>query len=341
MKYNFTLGVLDQSPVRCDDTAAQALKESVELASFCENLNYHRYWVAEHHHSYAFASTSPELLVGQIAANTKYIRVGSGGIMLLNHSALKIAEHFRVLEAFYPGRIDLGIGKARGTDEFGAKAFAYPNSPIDKNSFNEQIDDLLEYIGGNISSTHQFSELIIQPGLAATSMPDIWFLGASPMSAQFAGRLGLKFAFAHFLNGSKEFCEIPTKVYRQNFRPSRFTNRPEVNIAIEALCAPTEQEALFLATSRNLDKAASKLDLEGFNGLLPPKEAMSYLERENIKEASNAYNSWYIDGNPQQVRMKIIDLAHYYEADQFLILTNCYSLEARKKSYELIAQSFN
>src|SRR5579871_96446 len=191
MGSELTLSVLDQSPVRKGGTAADALRESVQLAQLVEQMGYARYWVAEHHNTGTFAGTSPEILIGQIAAATTSIRVGSGGVMLSHYSALKVAEQFRILEAFYPGRIDLGIGRAPGSDQLTAAALAYPKQPMDVQHFPRQVVDLINYLNGSQEDGHPFAAIKPQPGPLLPDKPEVWLLGSSDYSAQVAAVLGL------------------------------------------------------------------------------------------------------------------------------------------------------
>ena len=195
---NLTLSIVDQSPMRHGSTAREALLESVKLAQIAEKLGYERYWVAEHHNSGSFSGTSPEILVGQIAANTSSIRVGSGGVMLSHYSSLKIAEQFTVLNSFYPGRIDLGIGRAPGSDRKTAAALSYPKTLPNTDTFPQQIIDLMTYLSEDTNSSHPFTEIKVQSGLRSKTQPKIWLLGSSDYSAKLAAILGLPFCFADF-----------------------------------------------------------------------------------------------------------------------------------------------
>ena len=184
--------------MRRGGTASDALRESVRLAQVAEELGYRRYWVAEHHNSNSFTGTCPELLIGQIAANTHTIRVGSGGVMLPHYSALKVAEQFRILESFYPGRIDLGIGRAPGSDQLTAAALVYPRPQMDIQHFPRQVIDLLGFLSGNMEQGHPLAGVHAQPGPEPDSVPEVWLLGSSDFSARLAGTLGMPFSFADF-----------------------------------------------------------------------------------------------------------------------------------------------
>src|SRR4051812_30830971 len=221
MPPRLTLSVLDQSPVRRGGTAAQALHESVELARVAERLGYHRYWVAEHHSAANFAGTAPEILIGQIAANTSTIRVGSGGVMLSHYSALKVAEQFRVLDAFFPGRLDVGIGRAPGSDPMTAAALSHPRPQADLRSFPQQVVDLLGFLGLLQRQEQSASRTKAPPGGARRSFPDVWLLGSTSYSARLAGQLGLPFAFADFFGNTSAVGPIAASAYRNAFQPTR------------------------------------------------------------------------------------------------------------------------
>ena len=331
------LSVVDQSPMRRGGSAAEALRESVQLAQIAEKLGYSRYWVAEHHNAGSFAGTSPELLIGQIAANTRSIRVGSGGVMLSHYSALKVAEQFRILESFFPGRIDLGIGRAPGSDQLTAAALSYPRPQMDIRHFPRQVVDLLDFLYGTVQPGHPFAEVRVQPGPLPDSAPEVWLLGSSDYSAQLAAALGLPFAFADFFGQTRDVGPWVAELYRREFQPSRFLTEPKVNVAIHVLCAPTEEEARFLATSRNLNRAAHVL---GLQGLLPPEEAAAYPLSPDVRQFVERASRGSIDGDPEQVRDKVRAAAERYGTTDVSIVTNCYAFEHRVRSYQLVADVF-
>ena len=236
-----SLSVVDQSPVRQGCTAGEALWESVELAAAVEKLGYQRYWVAEHHNLPNFAGTSPEILIGQLAARTKSIRVGSGGVMLSHYSALKVAENFRVLSAMYPGRIDLGIGRAPGSDPLTAAALAYPGRAREVSQFPRQVTDLLAYLSEGPAEGHPFAGVRAGPGPA--DAPVVWLLGSRVESAYLAAQLGLPFSYAHFFGHGVEDGPDIVEGYRKHFQPSPHLPAPLVNVTVHVLCAETEAEA--------------------------------------------------------------------------------------------------
>ena len=268
-----TLGVVDQSPIRRGGDAAEALSETMELAKVAERAGYARYWVAEHHNAGGFAGTSPEILIGQIAARTSSIHVGSGGVMLSHYSALKVAEQFSVLNSFYPGRIELGIGRAPGSDQLTALALADPRALADIEQFPRQVMDLLSFFHGFASPEHPFKDIRVQPGPRPETKPEVWLLGSSDYSARLAAALGLPYAFAEFFGIPGEQGPISAALYRQEFQPSKFLATPKVNVTLQVTCAPTTEEALFIASSRRLNKANRLLNLKLKPGMVAPEEA--------------------------------------------------------------------
>ena len=218
MSSELSLSVVDQSPVRKGGTARDALTETIELARAVERLGYQRFWVAEHHNLANFAGTSPEILIGQIAANTQSIRVGSGGVMLPHYSAFKVAEVFRMLETLFPGRIDLGIGRAPGSDQITAAALSYPRPQLDVRHYPIVVRDMLNFLHDTVDEEHPFASLHAGPG--ESTAPDVWLLGSRADSASMAAEMGLPFSFAHFFGLATEHGPAIAEMYRQNFKPS-------------------------------------------------------------------------------------------------------------------------
>lgn len=334
----YCLSVVDQSPIRKGGTTAQALQETVDLAQVVEKLGFKRYWVAEHHSSPSFAGTSPEVLIGQIAGNTSQIRVGSGGVMLSHYSSLKVAEQFRVLDAFFPGRIDLGIGRAPGSDQLTAAALAYPKRQVSIEHFPQQVLDLVGFIHGGIEQEHPFSQIHVQPGPPPESGPEIWLLGSSTYSAQLAAKLGLPFSFADFFGTTGDHGPTVTEIYRNEFRPSRFLSDPKVNVTFQVICAPTEEEARLLGASRNLNRVAWMLGLG--DGLLPPEDAAEFPLSVDARRQIDAYQRGYCDGSPRQIYEWIVERSLMYGTKDVGIVTNCYSFEDRVRSYRLVSEIF-
>ncbi len=334
MAKELTLSVVDQSPVRQGGTAADALRETIALAVATEKLGYQRFWVAEHHSLPGFAGTTPEIMVGQIAAHTNTIRVGSGGVMLSHYSALKVAETFRVLEALYPGRIDLGIGRAPGSDPRTAAALAYPGEARDVRYFPEQVDDVIAYLADTLDPAHPFAG--VHAGPTPTAMPEIWLLGSGFDSAYLAAQRGLPFSYAYFFGIGVEHGPDIVESYRNRFRPSTFLSEPKVNIAVQVLCAETTEEAKRLAASRNLLRLRIVTGRRG--GVPPVEEALAYpytpQERAFLAQSTRAN----VDGDPQQVKAKLEAIADLFQTTDLSIVTICYDFAARVRSYELVAE---
>ena len=343
MRPALTLSVTDQSPMRLGDSPAEALRDTARLAQAAERLGYARYWVAEHHNAGTFAGTSPEILAGQILAATDRIRVGSGGVMLSHYSALKVAEQFRVLEAFYPGRVDLGVGRAPGSDQKTMFALAYPKRPADIETFPQQVADLVGYLRGGLQPDHPFAAVKAQPGPPPDSAPEVWLLGSSDYSANLAAYLGLPFAFADFFGNTGERGPAVAEVYRRNFRPSALLGSPRVNVTAQVVCAPSEEEAQFIASSRNVSRARRMIEAqtgERVEGLAPPEEASRTKLTGAAGDYAAQFTGGYVDGDPAQVKQALLDLAERYETADVGVVTVAYRLEDRVRSYELIAREF-
>lgn len=327
------LSVLDQSPIRAGGTPTDAIRETIDLARHCDALGYHRYWVAEHHASDGLAGTAPEILITRIAAETRHLRVGSGGVMLSHYSALKVAEQFRVLEALYPGRIDLGLGRAPGSD--GRTAMALQTGPYAHGieQFPHRVADLIDWLSGSLPLDHPFAAVKAQP--AGPTMPELWVLGSSGESARFAAHFGLAFSHAHFITaqGGLEAMEF----YRAHFRPSAHLRAPAGSIGVFALVADTEAEAQRLASSRDL----WRLRLErGELGPIPSVEdalAYPYTDTERAIVARNRRRQ--IVGAPEQVRARLAELLAAYGVDEAVVVSICHDARARRRSYELLAEA--
>jgi luciferase family oxidoreductase group 1 len=330
----FRLSVLDQSPIKAGATPADAIAETLALARLCDGLGYHRYWLAEHHASDGLAGTAPEILITRIAAETRHLRVGSGGVMLSHYSALKVAEQFRVLETLYPGRIDLGIGRAPGSD--GRTAAALQSGPYAYGieHFPSRIADLVDWLGDSLPADHPFATVKAQP--AGPSMPELWVLGSSGESARYAAHFGLAFGHAHFISagGGAEAMAF----YREHFKPSRQLAQPRSAIACFALAADSEQEARRLASSRDLWRL--RLDRGELGPIPTVEEAEAYaygeLERANVERNRRRL----IIGAPEQVKARLVELAARYGVEEIVVVSICHDAEARRRSYRLLAEAF-
>ncbi len=329
------LSVLDQSPIRQGGTAAQALRETVELARETERLGYTRYWVAEHHNTASFAGTAPEILIGQIAANTSSIRVGSGGVMLSHYSALKVAETFRLLSAFYPGRIDLGIGRAPGSDQHTASALAYPRPMADIAAFPRQVADLTGFLSGALPPGHPFSRIEAQPG-PPIAVPELWLLGSSDYSARLAALLGLPFAFADFFGSAGDIGPQVADLYRQEFKPSTYLQEPRLGVAVHVICAGTAEQAHYVASSMRLMVAQLRTG-RARTAILSPEEASRQELAIAPDQPGTGFARHFIEGNPEHVRTQLLAVAERYGTNDLTIATNCFSFEDRVRSYRLVA----
>ena len=335
----FTFGVVDQSPIRKGGTVQQALNETVKLAQIVEELGYRRYWVAEHHNSGGFAGTSPEILIGQIAARTKTINVGSGGVMLSHYSAFKVAENFSVLQSFYPDRIELGIGRAPGSDQETAMALAYPKPVADINHFPQQVVDLVGFLSGTLPKEHLFYNIKAQAGPPAPTIPSIWLLGSSDYSARLAASLGLPFSFADFFGTTAEHGPMIAELYRQHFRPSGYLAEPKFNVTLQVVCADSQEKASSIISSRNISRINS---LKGIREpLISPEQAatieLTPFELQHIERA----NRFLIIGTPDVVKRGILQASEEYGTKDISIATNCYNFEDRIRSFTLIAEAFS
>ena len=330
-----TLSVLDQSPIRAGGTAAQAIQETLQLAQAADRLGYRRYWVAEHHNSGGLAGASPEILVGQIAARTEHIRVGSGGVMLSHYSPLKVAEQFRMLEALYPGRIDLGVGRAPGSDGRTAGILAYGREGLTLDHFPDQLMDLYGFLTDSFPEGHPFRGVRAMPQVP--TVPELWLLGSTWQGAGYAAELGWSFSFAHFI--SPDGGEDVIRAYRQRFRPSPLLAEPRASLGVSVTCAATEEEAERLSWSRWASRIARQHGRPG--GIMPPEEAMALLYTTQDREYLEYMRSRSIYGDPEQVKRKLLALGERYDVDEFVVVTITYDFAARVRSYELLAEVFD
>lgn len=332
------LSVLDQSPVRSDGTAADAVAETIALAKACERLGYHRYWLAEHHNTKSFAGSAPEVLIARVAAETKTIRVGSGGVMLTHYSPLKVAEQFRMLEILSPGRIDLGLGRAPGTDQRTAQALQAGPQGWGIDAFPSQVHLLRQFLddaaGQSLPDDHPYRGIHASP--MGPTRPEMWLLGSGIHSAVYAGELGLPFAHAHFI--SAEGSEEAVENYRHRFRPSSWCERPRVAMGVAALAAETEEEARRLAASRNL--WVVRLLTGRPIAFPPPEEALDYPYTDQEKALLENIEARSTVGTPDVVKKKLTALAERHGAEELVIVTITYDAKSRTRSYELLADAF-
>ena len=327
------LSVLDQAPIAEGATGADALRNSVDLAQACDRLGYDRYWVAEHHGTPMLACASPEALIGPIAATTARIRVGSGGVMLPHYSPLKVAETFSMFAGLYPERIDLGLGRAPGSDGKTAFALQRDRRQAAPDDFPDQLVELLAYLEDRLPADHPFRHLAKLPGLPHA--PEPYLLGSSPQSAIWAGQLGLPYVFADFINPAGAAI---AERYRQEFIPSEGRPRPRTIVAVWALAAETDAEAERLSASHRM---AMRLFLSGTFIPVPPVEkALKFLAETVSREPSLGRQRRRIAGSPGKVLADIEAVAQEYGAEEAMIVTITHEHVARRRSYELIAEAF-
>jgi luciferase family oxidoreductase group 1 len=328
------LSVIDQSPIRASATPAEAIAETVALAGLAERLGYHRYWVAEHHSSAGLAGTAPEILVARLAAATSAMRVGSGGVMLSHYSALKVAETFRVLETLYPGRIDLGIGRAPGGDALTARALQQGPGTFGADYFPSQIADLIGFLRDTMPADHPFATVRAQP--QGATAPELWLLGSSDQSAAVAAHFGCAFSFAHFITdqGGPEVMAA----YRKYFQPSPWLAAPQGSIGIFVLCADSEAEARRLALSRELWRLRLGRGELGPFPSVAEAEAYAYSREDRLRIAVMRRRA--VVGAPEQVRDQLLALGADYGVSEFVVVTICHDTAARQRSYELLAEAF-
>ena len=327
------LGVLDQSPVISGHTPAQAIAETVALAEAADRLGYARYWLAEHHAIAALADPCPEILLTRVAAATRRIRVGTGGVLLPYYSPLKVAEVFRMLEALYPGRIDLGIGRAPGGDQVTAQAVSRGHYTFAED-FPQQVRDLVGFLDAALPADHPFARVKAMP--AGDAAPEIWLLGSSDYSGGLAALLGLRFAFAHFITAQGGDAVMQT--YKSAFMPSAREAEPHTLLCVFAICAETGAEAERLAVSIDLRRLHMALGVDAPVPTYAEAAARKYDERESAYIRSQ--RARVVLGDPPTVRARLLALAERYAADELMIITITGDYPSRLRSYELIADAF-
>jgi luciferase family oxidoreductase group 1 len=357
------LSIIDQSPVPAGFTPADALHNTIELAQLAEGLGYERYWIAEHHAIEALASPAPEILIARLGAETSQIRIGSGGVMLPHYSPMKVAEVFRVLHALYPGRVDLGIGRAPGGSPLESYAlWRTRGEQPQSDDFGQQLLELMAFLNREFPANHPFSRIKLSPEMPGG--PQVWMLGSSMWSASAAAQLGLPYAFAHFID------PVPTRRaiehYRSHFEPSNNgLAQPHTILAVGALCADTDQEAERLISSARLFRRRIR---RGELGAIPtPEEAVRELgaasapladppgeplvgSLEGTKprligtssDEGGEHSDFprYAIGTPDKVRDQLIDMASVVHADELMIVTVMHGHRERKLSYKLLAEAF-
>jgi luciferase family oxidoreductase group 1 len=326
------LSVLDQSPAAQGKTQDRAIRESLALAKHCDALGYHRYWVSEHHNSASIVGTAPEVLMAAIAATTARIRVGSAGVMLPHYATLKVAEQFRVLEAIAPGRIDLGVGRAPGSDRTTAMALNPDANAAE--SFPTQVQELGLWLRGEpLPPGHPFRAIHAHP--QGPTAPQIWILGSSDYGAQLAAHFGLPYAYAYFFTDGRGTAEA-LALYRRHFRASADHPQPVATICVWALAADTEAEARRLLQTREHWRVGFEKGLR--TPLVSPEAAATHRYSEAEQSTIQRLREQAIVGTAHQVASKLEHLAAAFGLDEIVINTWTHDPAARHRSYELIAQ---
>ena len=330
----FDLSVLDLSPIVSGSSAAQALRNTLDLARLVDRLGYTRFWLAEHHNLASVASSAPEIMIGHVASVTEHIRVGAGGIMLPNHAPLKVVETFRVLAALHPERIDLGIGRAPGTDPVTAIALRRSREALGGDDFPYLMRELLAFSNDDFPDDHPFQPVKAIP--TDVPLPPIWLLGSSDYSGRVAAQIGTGFAFAaHF---SQADPAPIMNFYRDNYTPSPEFPEPHAIVATAVVCAETDEEARRIASSLGLSHLRRQL---GQMGPLPsPEEALEYQYSPQEQQQVEEHLSKQIIGSPATVRARIDDLASRTRADEVMISSHIHGHTERLRSYELLAEEY-
>lgn len=327
------LSVLDQSPIISGHTPQQAIRQTIRLAQAAEQMGYCRYWCAEHHSIMALADPCPEILITRLAAATSTIRVGSGGVLLPYYSPLKVAEQFRMLEALFPGRIDLGIGRAPGGDQATAMAMGQGRYPS-ADDFPDQVQYLAAFLDDDMPDGHPFRQVKAQP--AGPTSPQIWLLGSSDYSGALASQLGLRFAFAHFI--SARGGDVVMRDYKKRYQPSPREPQPQAMVCVFVICADTQEQALRLSQSVNL----RRLNMDyGVNAPVPTlEEAEKYPYTDTDRQRIAHHSRRVVLGTPDVVKQRLLEIKTEFDADELMVITITGDYETRLHSYELVAQAF-
>ena len=329
------LSVLDQSPIHDGKEDKQGLFDTIELAKICDNLGYHRYWLAEHHNTPGYASSNPEVMVNSVASATKHIRVGSGGIMLNHYNPYKVAETFNTLEALHENRIDVGIGRASGANYMTARAL----HDSARNDYVQKAYELIGYLNQNLPTNHEFYDVTLTPqGIKA---PPVYLLGSSEGSSQLAGQLGAGFVLALFI-GTHERTPMIIQEYRNSFVPSNTFKEAKAILAVACIAASSKEEAQYIASSHTYWKLQA-FTRPNRDPLLSPKELKKIIENLDLrdKEYYDKTMKTMVLGTPKECKKEIEDLAKEYDVDEVMIVNVTYSFKDRKKSYQLLAEEFN
>ena len=336
-KSGLRLSVLDQSPVAAGSSPAEALQRSIELARHVDGLGYERFWMSEHHAMDTLACTAPEIMLARIGAETRRIRIGSGGIMLPHYAALKVAEQFRTLHALYPGRVDLGIGRAPGGGPVESMALRRERRVPMQDDFMDQTAELLAFLGhqgDGFPMQHPFAKVRVSPEMPGG--PDVWMLGSSMWSSSAAAEFGLPYAFAHFF--SPVHTRAAIAAYQQHFVESRYRGRPEATVAVGVICAETEEEADFLHASVRL--LQRRIRLGDRSPIASPEDALRELRAFGDIAVEEGEFRRYFVGTPERVKAGLEAMARELGIGEMVVNTITWDHAARLRSYALLAEAF-
>lgn len=325
------IGIVDQSPVPNGQGARQALESTLDLARICDRLGYHRYWLAEHHSTNSFAGSAPEVLIPRVASVTRQIRVGSGGVMLPHYSPYKVAEQFRMLETLFPGRIDLGLGRAPAGTRGAAAALRWGRDEIPVERFPEQLDDLTGWLGEGFPDDDPRSRVRATP--RGTDMPELWVLGSGGSTADVAAERGMGYTFAQFIGGADGASAVER--YRRRFRPGAAGRRPRASLAVGVLCAETHDTAFRLSLSLHLWRMRIIRGID--RGIPSPDQAERELRAFGVDPGELRDDPKVVVGSPGDVGDRLLQLAAHYGVDEVLAVTVTHDLAARRRSCELLA----
>ena len=330
---NLKLSVLDQTPIRKGSNAVRSLQESIELAKLTDSLGYTRYWISEHHNTTMLAGAAPEVLLARLGAETKNIRLGSGGIMLPNHSALKVAENFRLLEALYPGRIDLGLGRAPGGDR-ATSSLLNPSNEFDPQAYINQIRELSNFLTDTPAPENINGKIKAIPSV--DTVPGLWVLTSSGESAYLAAHFGIALSYAQFINpaGGPEAI----KIYKERFKPSGQLQKPQTNVGIFVFCSENEEKVKqakemmayrFLSFEKGeYNRQYSYEDIKDYKYSAAEQQRLLY------------HRDRFIAGTPDVIKKELTELAKNFETDEIVVATFADKKEDRFRSYELLAELF-
>jgi luciferase family oxidoreductase group 1 len=327
------LSVLDQSPIIAGHTPAQAIAATLELAQAADRLGYRRYWLAEHHAMKGLADPCPEILLGQIGARTQRIRIGTGGVLLPYYSPLKVAEVFRMYEALFPGRVDLGIGRAPGGSVLTAKAMN-AEAFLGEDRFPHQVQELVGYLDDTLPPEYPYHMVKAMP--AGDTAPEVWLLGSSDYSGALASYLGLRFAFAHFI--SAHGGDRVMQLYREQYRASYRERRPHALLAVFVICADSQAQAERLASSIDLRRYQMSRGVDA--PIAPTEEALRFQYTPDARAIVERERARAVIGPPEAVKARMLALQEQYQADELMVITITGDYHSRLRSYELLAEAF-